>query len=176
MGEKVLTDTTLASTFATSFAIYGKLINDSLYFFKKYDIYNNLMTTGSFIDENLTIPHGKFKFYSDVETFNDIQNTAFPFTDKNIFVAEEGEYDNGLNVGRWNSYYPNGKLFKTVNFEIGLKQGEYVAYNQNGEVETLGNYINDKREGEWLLKRGRKKVFFVNDIEQKKVSGKIKTN
>lgn len=176
MGDRVISDTTLVSSFSTSFAVYGKLSTDSLYFYKRYDIENNLMITGSFMDEGLKIPHGKFKFYNYVATFNDTHNTAFTFIDKNIFVSEEGAYDNGVNSGRWTSYYPDGKVFKTVKFENGLKQGEFVAYDEKGRTEILGNYIDDKREGEWLLKRGKRKVFFVNDIEQKKVSGNVKIN
>jgi hypothetical protein len=176
LGEKVMLDTTLASSLATSFAIYGKLTNDSLYSFKRYDIRNNLMITGSFKDEALSIPHGKFTYYSDVETFNDTHNTVFPYADKNIFVSEEGQYDNGLSIGKWIGYYPDGKIFATVNFQNGLKQGEFVAYDENGRVQTFGIFKDDKKEGEWLLKRGKKKIFYVNDIEQKKVSGKIKTN
>ena len=171
-----MTDTTLASTYATSFAIYGKLSNDSIYVYKRYDIYNNLMITGSFKDEDLSIPHGKFTFYSDVETFNETNYSSFPYTDKNIFVAEVGTYEDGLSVGRWQTYYPDGKPFAVVNFEKGLKQGEFVVYDKNGKVETLGNYIDDKKEGEWLLKRGKKKVFYVNDKEQKRGSDKINTN
>lgn len=174
LGEKLILDSTLVSSLATSFAVYGKLSNDSLYVYKRYDILNNLMSTGSFKDENLKVPHGKFTFYSDVETFNDTYNSAFPFTDKNIFVSEEGQYDDGLSVGRWVGYYPDGKILMAVNFENGLKQGEFVAYDVKGRVQTFGVFKDDKKEGEWLLKRGKKKVFYVNDIEQKKVSGKIK--
>lgn len=176
LGEKVMLDTTLASSLATSFAVYGKLSNDSLYVFKRYDILNNLMITGSFKDEALSIPHGKFTYYSDVETFNDTHNSVFPYTDKNIFISEEGQYENGLSTGRWSSYYPDGKILGTVNFQNGLKQGEFVAYDEKGRVQTFGIFKDDKKEGEWLFKRGKKKIFYVNDIEQKKVSGKIKTN
>lgn len=167
LDDKVIRDSTLVSAFSTSYAVYGKLSNDTLYTYKRYDILNNLMVTGSFQDEALTIPHGKFTFYSDVETFNNTHNTTFPLTDKNIFISEEGRYENGLSVGRWNGYYPNGKILGTLNFENGLKQGEFVGYDKNGKVETLGSYKDDKREGEWLLKKGKKKVFYVNDIEQK---------
>lgn len=176
LGEKVMLDTTLASSLATSFAVYGKLSNDSLYSFKRYDILNNLMVTGSFKDEALSIPHGKFIFYSDVETFNDTHNTAFPYTDKNIFISEEGQYENGLSIGKWIGYYPNGKILMSINYENGLKQGKFISYDEKGRVEVLGTFVDDKKEGEWLFKRGKKKVFYVNDIEQKKVNGKIKIN
>ena len=111
-----------------------------------------------------------------METFNYTHNSVFPYTDKNIFISEEGQYENGLSTGRWSSYYPDGKILGTVNFQNGLKQGEFVAYDEKGRVQTFGIFKDDKKEGEWLLKRGKKKIFYVNDIEQKKVSGKIKTN
>lgn len=175
-GEQVLTDTTLAKTYATSFAIYGKLSNDSLYVFKKYDIYNNLLGTGTYKDEFLIIPHGKFTYYSDVETFNDFNNSSFPYTNKNIFVSEEGNYEDGLAVGEWKSFYPDGKLMAVGTFKNGKKQGKFAAYNAKGILETSGNYVNDKKEGEWIFKRGRKKIFYVNDVEQKKVKGNININ
>ncbi len=175
-GDKVILDSTLASVYATSYAVYGKLSNDSVYVYKKYDIENNLMLTGSFKDEALKIPHGKFTIYSDVYTFNETYNTSFEFSDKNIFVSEEGEYQNGLNIGRWSTYYPNGKIFASVNFEKGLKQGEFISYDSKSKVEIIGTYINDKKEGKWLYKRGKKIVFYVNDVEQKKVKGKVNIN
>ena len=67
-------------------------------------------------------------------------------------------------------------LVFTVTRIIFIPQGEFVAYDEKGRVQTFGIFKDDKKEGEWLLKRGKKKIFYVNDIEQKKVSGKIKTN
>lgn len=175
-GDEVILDSTLVSSYATSFAVYGKLSNDSVYAYKRYDIENNLMSTGFFKDENLKIPHGKFIYYSTVEAFNELYSLSYYFENKSTFVSEQGAFKDGLSVGRWISYYPDGKILASVNFQDGLQQGEFVNYDSKGRVETLGSYINGKKEGEWLFKRGKKKVFYLNDMVQKKASAKVKAN
>lgn len=175
-GDEVITDSALVKSFATSFAVYGKLSNDSVYTYKRYDIYNSLISIGAFKDEALKIPHGKFKHYLTVDQFNELYNSAFYTEDHASFLYEEGQFIDGLSTGRWISYYPTGKIFATVNFENGLKDGEFVSYNAKGDVETLGTYKNGKKEGDWLYKRGKKKVFYVNDVIQKKVGAKVNTN
>ena len=37
-GDEVILDSTLVSSYATSFAVYGKLSNDSVYAYKRYDL------------------------------------------------------------------------------------------------------------------------------------------
>jgi hypothetical protein len=172
VGDEVITDSTLVR-YATSYAVYGKLTNDSLYAYKRYDIYDSLMSTGFFKDEALKVPHGKFVHYLTVPAFNELYNLSFYDEDYTSFVYEKGEYVDGLSVGRWSSYYPNGKVMATVVFEAGLQQGEFVSYDAKGQVETFGKYVNGKKEGEWLFRRGKKKVFYVNNVIQKKASAKI---
>lgn len=168
-GDEIMLDTTLAKDYATSFAVYGKLNNDSLYVYKRFDIRNNLMNTGSFKDEALKIPHGKFIYYSDVYTFNEMFYSNYPYTGKNIFIAEEGDYEDGLTVGKWIRYFPDGKIMVIVNFNKGLKEGDFIVYDTKGRVETSGKYLNDKKEGQWIFKNGKRKIYYVNDVKQKNI-------
>ena len=172
IGDEVIADSTLIG-FVTSYAVYGKLANDSLYSYKRYDIYDRLMSTGSFKDEALKIPHGKFFFYLTVPAFNELYNSTFYDEDYKSFIYQKGEFIDGVSTGRLTNFYPDGKIMATVVFEAGLQQGEFVGYDAKGRVETLGKYINGKKEGEWLFRRGKKKAFYVNNVIQKKASAKI---
>ena len=172
-GDDVMRDTTLAKDYATSFAVYGKLNTDSVYIYKRFDIANNLMNTVSFKDDKLTIPHGKFIYYSDVYTFNEMFNSNYPYTGKNIFISEEGNYEDGLTVGKWKRYFPDGKIMVIVNFHKGLKEGDFIVYDTKGRVETSGKYLNDKKEGKWIFKNGKRIVYYVNDVKQKNIEANV---
>ena len=57
-GNKVTTN----ADEATSYGVYGKLSGQDLWVLKRYDLDDNLMLSGSYKDEQLSKPHGKFIF------------------------------------------------------------------------------------------------------------------
>lgn len=151
------------STKATSYAIYGKLSTEELWSFKRYDLYNNLLQTGSFKDEQLTIPHGKFTSYMEVDLFNKINNSFFYIRDRDRFISQVGSFVNGKEHGQWLSYYPDGKIFGAVIFRNGVLHGESKSYDKKGNIEIVGNYVNGKKDGEWILHGGLQKDVYVMD-------------
>lgn len=150
---------------ATSYAIYGKLSTEDLWMFKRYDLYNNLMQTGSYKDESLTTPHGLFVFYMDVEDFNFRQKTNFKLKSVTRFVSQKGNFVNGLEEGKWYSFYPDGNTFSEQNFERGILQGEFKTYDKYGDLMIKGNYKDGERDGEWF--------FFKEDIKEIYENGKL---
>lgn len=157
---------TADSTKATSYAIYGKLDTENLWSFKRYDLYDNLLQTGSFKDEQLSIPHGKFTYYMDVEYFNLLNKTFYYLKDRYRFISQIGYFENGKEVGNWYTFYPDGAIFVTVKFENGLMNGDYKNYTRKGILESSGKYVDGKRDGEWMFYQGlQKDVYEMGELK-----------
>ena len=158
-GDQVIAD----STKATSYAIYGKLSNENLWMFKRYDLYNNLMQTGSYTDSLLTIPHGKFVFYNYVDDFNAENNENYKLKGKIIYMSQIGNFVNGLEQGRWLLFYPDGNVFTLQDFEAGKQNGQFFSYDKYGKVLIEGNFKDGKRDGEWLFAKAKLKIVYDMD-------------
>lgn len=157
--DKVTTD----STKAESYAIYGKVTGDSIYIFKKYDLDGYLMVTGSFKDEGLTIPHGKFVYYDWINPYDSFTNHETVARGKERYITLSGNFKNGRREGRWVSYYVNGDVKDVANYKGNLLNGEYKSFEANGNLKESGQFVNNKKEGEWSLKGGLQVVTFKND-------------
>lgn len=158
-GDSITTDRTKA----TSYGVSGKLSAENIYVLKMYDLYDNLLQTGFYKDENLTIPHGRFLIYNSVEDFNYENETNFYIKDKDRFLAEQGDYIEGKKVGRWVSFFPDGKIFSITNYIEGLKHGEFKVFNRGGKIVTNGNYVLDLKNGEWTYSRNGRETY-VNGV------------
>ncbi|TKC10579.1 hypothetical protein FA048_10385 [Pedobacter polaris] len=148
---------------ATSYGVSGKLSTENLYVLKMYDLNDNLLLTGFYKDEKLTIPHGRFLLYEDIDIFNEQNNTNFYMKDKYRFLSEQGDYADGKKIARWVCFFPDGKIFSITNYIEGLKHGEFKVFNRRGKVVTSGNYQLGLKNGEWTYDTGRKEVY-MNDI------------
>lgn len=145
---------------ATSYAVYGKLSDSDIWAFKRYDLYDNLLQTGFYKDDQLSKPHGIFTFYMDVDDFNDIYLTNFKLKGKYRFVSQKGEFVDGVEHGRWTLYFPDGNILNYQDFEHGKMHGEFVTYNRFGKVEIKGNYVNGEKEGIWILEGGDQTIVY----------------
>lgn len=145
---------------ATSYAIYGKLSTEDLWMFKRYDLDDNLLQTGSYADGSLTVAQGKFVFYMDVVKFNLIYNTTFNLPGKTRFVSQQGSFLNGFEQGKWLLFYPDGNIFNAQNFVDGKMNGPFVTYNKNGIVLISGIYVDGEKDGEWLMNEGKLKQIY----------------
>lgn len=149
------------STKATLYGVFGKLDAENLYVLKVYDFYDNLISSGTFKDDSLKVPHGKFSYYDSVYEFNEENGTYYYLKDKDRFLSEQGSFNNGFKTGRWISFYPDGKFFTIVNYVNGLKQGEYKKFDRKGRTLVEGQYLLDLEDGTW--KFGKYKL--VNFVE-----------
>lgn len=159
-GETITTDRNRA----TSYGIYGKLSTEDLWVFKRYDLYDNLIQTGSYKDERLTTPHGKFLFYMDLELFNQVQVTNFKLKGKTRFLCQQGTFVDGVENGKWLLFYPDGTILNTQDFVNGKLHGEFITYDKYGKIEIKGNYVDGERDGEWLFEFGAQKVIYEKGV------------
>ncbi|RYF98112.1 MAG: hypothetical protein EOO07_38615, partial [Chitinophagaceae bacterium] len=124
-GDSIVLDSTKAS----SYGVFGKVSTEDIYVLKVFDFDDNLLVTGAYKDDKLKVPHGKFSYYQYVDDFNDENNTNFYLEESIRFLREQGSFNNGFRIGRWLTFYPDGKIFTIVNYVNGLKQGEYKKYD-----------------------------------------------
>jgi antitoxin component YwqK of YwqJK toxin-antitoxin module len=167
-GNQVTTDRNRA----TSYAIYGKISTENIWTFKRYDLYDNLLQTGSYEDETLSTPHGSFNFYMDVQTFNSSHKTNFKLKEKTRFLSQQGNFVHGVEQGKWILFYPDGNVLSTQNYVNGELHGEFKTFDKFGNVEEGGNYVNGKKDGEWISLNGTRKDVYQNG--ELKSTGTIK--
>jgi antitoxin component YwqK of YwqJK toxin-antitoxin module len=148
------------STKATSYAVFGKLSNEELWVFKRFDLYNNLIQTGSYKDSLLTKPHGEFVFYNYINDFNTENKENFKSNGKLLFVYQIGNYVDGVENGKWQLFYPDGSPLSLQNFVNGKLEGSYKAFDKFGNILQDGNYSNNQRNGEWFFVREGKKALY----------------
>ncbi len=149
---------------ADSYALYGKLELEGLWAIKVYDLYDQLTMTGSYLDEELAVPHGQFTYYLDLYEFNKEYKTNFKLKGQHRFVYQQGTFENGAEVGEWRTYYPNGSVFKNINYVNGEMHGKYLQYHVNGTVDVEGQYVEGKKEGTWILFEGLRTQLYENDV------------
>jgi len=150
---------------ATSYGVYGKLSGEDLWTLKRYDLYDNLMLSGSYKDEQLTTPHGKFIFYSSIDDYNYQNFTNFknPSTDR--YISQQGQYVDGLEEGRWIDYFPDGRVMGYRTYVKGKLEGEAVFFNYKGRRILVGQFKDGIKTGTWYdLKRKTKEVFENNKL------------
>jgi hypothetical protein len=79
----------------------------------------------------------------------DLLNEAFLKTYHSNQIAEKGNFKNGLKMGLWKTWYPNGSIESTQKWSKGLRTGMYYKYDKNGFLAQSGCYKNDKKQGKW---------------------------
>lgn len=167
---------------ATSYAIYGKLSDQNLWMFKRYDLYDNLLQTGSYNDEMLTTPHGKFIFYTAVVDYNNINRTRYNLNGKSRFISQEGEFVDGKEEGKWLTYYPDGNVSSYLEYKAGKMEGIYKEFDKYGNVEVSGNFVNNEKHGEWISENGTRIDTYEHGVRKstryvkktKKVKGEVR--
>ena len=56
----------------------------------------------------------------------------------------EGAYRNGLQHGRWKTWWDNGNLRSAIEFENGKPSGSAIHWHTNGQRKTEGTFKNGK--------------------------------
>lgn len=162
---------------ATSYAVYGKLSDQELWTFKRYDLSDNLLQTGSYKDERLTTPHGVFNFYMDLDQFNTVHLTNYKLKKRYRFLSQVGNFVNGLEDGKWQLFYPDGTLLNSQFYVKGKLHGEFITYDRRGDIEIKGSYVDGNRDGHWIFGGGEQEAVYDNGklISSGFVSKKKKT-
>jgi antitoxin component YwqK of YwqJK toxin-antitoxin module len=73
-------------------------------------------------------------------------------TDRGAIVIEEGmmemgRFDQGLKSGMVMSYYGDGTLFRSVNYQAGKWEGTLSEFRKNGEKTLMASFVNDEMHG-----------------------------
>ncbi|PXY41160.1 hypothetical protein DMB65_09405 [Flavobacterium cheongpyeongense] len=64
-------------------------------------------------------------------------------------LAEQGQFKEGLRIGLWKTWYPNGALATTLTYYKGLRHGKYFRYNENGTLVENGRFSSNLKTGKW---------------------------
>jgi antitoxin component YwqK of YwqJK toxin-antitoxin module len=65
----------------------------------------------------------------------------------NGYKASEGNYQEGLPEGKWQTWFSNGQLSLEGTYQQGLMQGEATRWNKNGEKTATVQYQDDRKHG-----------------------------
>lgn len=65
-------------------------------------------------------------------------------------LAEQGQFEKGLKIGLWKTWYPNGTLETTQYWSSGLKTGNFYRYDDKGVLIEKGYYKSHIKHGEWI--------------------------
>jgi antitoxin component YwqK of YwqJK toxin-antitoxin module len=137
---------------SVAYILVSRLNNDSAFLATKYDMNNNLIFRGTFKDEALTIPIGKFmlykttlntdaKFKSDITVLNNGIN----------YIAMDGYYTDGKKTGIWYEFSPKGDVIAKYNYENDVLNGSYEMYNPSEGYHGIGNTVNGKLQGDFKV-------------------------
>jgi hypothetical protein len=79
----------------------------------------------------------------------DLLNDVFLKTYHSNQIAEHGTFKNGVKVGIWKTWHPNGSIESTQKWSKGLQTGMYYKYNKNSVITEKGCYENGQKQGKW---------------------------
>jgi antitoxin component YwqK of YwqJK toxin-antitoxin module len=143
MGEK-----TNHPEIASSYVIVSYISDDSLWYAQQYDMRNNILTSGYYKDEQMTIAHGKFVYYKKYQA---LPGNPAMHQDTDNHVQLTGYFLNGVRTGPWVEYI-DGVRTSVTNFKNDKMEGLYQQYNlKTGKVIKEGYYINNLKEGDWCM-------------------------
>ncbi|MCC8425912.1 hypothetical protein [Mucilaginibacter sp. UR6-11] len=131
---------------ATSYILIEK-VGDSAYVAQQNDMTNKILLKGSYKDEMLTIPHGKFFYYNKWIHYPNIYDKQH--ADTTTYLEYAGFFLNGVKVGTWIDYDKNGKKVFMYTFVNNKVKGPFQAYNSSGQLIQKGNLDDNKKEGDW---------------------------
>src|ERR1700761_7831266 len=146
--NKVIKD----SAKAVSFIVCQKSEQDAIWTLIQYDMNHVPKLRGSFLDAELTIPHGKFVYYKQGTKQTKIDEHHSKI-DTILYIVQTGVYLNGLKEGVWVLYNVNGNKASLKTYEAGKLNGLYEEYSFNGATLSRSMYIDDVREGDSYIFR-----------------------
>lgn len=74
-------------------------------------------------------------------------STWVTYGGNNVIIVEKGNYSMGKKVGKWKTFFDNGKVASEENYVNDIKEGEYVLYFETGEVKDKSTFKNGKLNG-----------------------------
>lgn len=110
----------------------------------EYDTIGNVMTRGEYLD-GMREGEWYYNVGDHIEKgafVADLKDGLWEFYYKNEeeTLMFEGEYDNGLEVGKHVWYHPNGKVELEGKYRSGLKTGDWKKFDENGQPVIFIQY------------------------------------
>jgi antitoxin component YwqK of YwqJK toxin-antitoxin module len=127
------------------FYLLIKQISDTSWTANQYSMDDLIITEGTYKDESLQIPHGKFFYYNKRPKTKQQQGSV-------NYVQTIGEFKNGLREGQWiNFNYDNSKVSLDTYLNDKLN-GLHENYGDKTlPITVRGQYIENLKEGEWYI-------------------------
>jgi antitoxin component YwqK of YwqJK toxin-antitoxin module len=121
-------------------------VSDTDWLAKQYLMNNIIKCLGTYKDQNLTTPNGKFTYYNQ----NKSQGVDAKNADTINYVQMSGYFIDGLKTGTWTTYFKNGNIEYINNYKNDKLNGLYESYNYDSNTILIkGYYADNKRNGEW---------------------------
>lgn len=129
-----------------------------------------------------------FYFWHRQDTINSTQggytgkllhgNTEF-FAPQKVLI-KQGQFKQGLKVGKWQEWHPNGFIKKVEYWKEGALSGYSWEYDQQGQLASRRKYKNNIQKGNTIEWKNGKKILNVTNkkekLSQKKLKPEVKTN
>src|ERR1700748_1254668 len=130
---------------ASGYLLVQKLSGSEGYMASRYDMSNNLISKGTYKDEGLITPSGKFVYYKKADDGQIFRNASNKEESK-YYLSSTGYYANGKREGLWTEYAQNGEKTTECNYENGVLNGPYKAFTDNyyGEGTAMNGRITGK--------------------------------
>ncbi|TQM48574.1 antitoxin component YwqK of YwqJK toxin-antitoxin module [Arcticibacter tournemirensis] len=152
-GNEIVSDSTKAEFYIL--VEYDK--TDSTWKMQQYTLSDTLRVIGSFKDEQLKVPHGKFVVYN---LFRISSQRKYSPLSKRIeteiiplryYIADSGAYVNGQKEGEWTHFFSDGRIEYIYTYKGDQLNGRFRSYNYTTQKILIeGNYENGSKEGKWL--------------------------
>ncbi|MEO7212219.1 hypothetical protein [Mucilaginibacter sp.] len=140
-------EATKDSTRAVSYILYQHL-PDSSWFAITYDMKKVAKLKATYLDEELTMMHGKAVYYHTLYRKYIMQGKG-SFIDTTLGVKTAGYYANGRREGVWVDFFDNGRKHQMQTFTADTLDGEDEAFYESGSIFHKGVYVKGVKEGDW---------------------------
>ncbi len=100
----------------------------------------------------------------------ELLNESFVKTYHSNQLAEQGNFKNGLKVGLWKIWYPNGVVESTQKWKKGLRSGDFCIYDEKGILIEKGSFKKNLKNGVWINFLKKDTIIYKNgSVELKKI-------
>jgi hypothetical protein len=132
---------------AVSYFVLKKM-TDSAWQYQLFDMQDTLEFAGTFKDQKMTVPDGKFVYYYPFKHFKGKQAPAG--SDTIHHIQKTGRFKNGLRDGEWIFYDMLGYRLKIQHYEKNQLNGPYKEYDPLLHIEKKdGQYEDGVVVGDW---------------------------